>query len=149
MTERYSPKDVEKYAGPSRSLILNADAQAWNLAYLSYDFEAHVYHPDPHFAVHVRRTLQFVLMTGELDLSGNVPMNLTVRGLLTRPAPYAARQILRMKRHRELALHQAYGSRWLVTLDERSHKFVAPYDPAYDAPVVNVDLALQALARHR
>ena len=62
---RYSPKPIEAYTkvlagkpyGPAESKLLDT-AQAWNLAYLSHDYDAEFQHKDPMFTTHVRRTLQ-------------------------------------------------------------------------------------------
>lgn len=67
---RYSPVPIEEYGAPtSSSGFLKDDQDAWNLAYLSWDFDKCKTWPDPHFSTHVRRTLQFVIASGALDLS--------------------------------------------------------------------------------
>ena len=92
-------------------------------------------HPDPHFSSYVRRTLQYVLLTGETDLAGIVPSHLTVRGFFRFPPPKAVLKLLAMKKRESLPLFKAYGAAWLVLAEQRSHLWQEPYDPVLDAPV--------------
>lgn len=129
---------IKTFSSFASSLILNDDEAAWNLAYLSYDFEKLRSHPDPHFSTHVRRTLQHVLLTGETDLAGKVPAHLTVRGFFRFPPPKAMFQLLAMKRREALPLFKAYGTGWLVLAEQRSHLWQEPYDSALDALVTEL-----------
>ena len=135
MTLRYSPHPIDFYGTANQSRILQEDPAAWNLAYLSWDFDSPKVWPDPQFSTHVRRTLQFVVESGKLDLIDEVPASLTVRGFLMRPAPMAVRLLLRMSRVAELPLAKAYGATWIATIQERSHKYREPFDMLLDFPV--------------
>lgn len=149
MTERYSPKPVAEYRGAAASAILSSDEQAWNLAWLSYDFDSNRFHPDPNFGVYVRRTLMYVPMTGETDITGKMPDRLTIRGILNNTPPRVALELLRLPQRERLPLFKAYGPGWLVTVEERSHLYRAPYNAAYDTEVSDFTQALQVLARFR
>ena len=84
---RYSPKVADSYPSVKGSL-LSGDPEAWNLAWLSHDFGKGP-HFDSHFSTLIRRTLQFALKSGGIDLLDIVPTALKVRGLLRLPPAQA------------------------------------------------------------
>lgn len=125
---RYSPRPIESYDrvikggsyGPHNSAFLNYDLEAWNLAFLSYDYDARPTHPDPQFTILAIRTVNTVLNTGALDLLGLLPASMTVRSLLRMPAPQAVKVLLEKSLFQRLPLYKAYGQTWLDTIQKRS-----------------------------
>lgn len=124
---RYSDRPLSAYVGkigtveygPATSSLLDT-AQAWNLAFLSFDFDAHLHHPDPQFTTLVRRTLQTKLDGSGCDLIIGSPFQGAVGSWLALPAP---RFSYLVKQHRvlvDLPLYQTYGHQWLKTIEERS-----------------------------
>lgn len=127
---RYSMKSMESYLKtPGRSLAsagspLLDTPERWNLAYLSHDYEKRVWHKDPMFAVHVRRSTQTLLDGTGVDLCGMHDACHLVEGLLRLPAP---RFVYLIRRHPVLAqlpLYVAYGEAWLNLIELRSRKCV-------------------------
>ena len=125
---RYSMKPMESYLNtPGRSGAyacppLLDTPERWNLAYLSHDYEKTVWHKDPMFAVHVRRSTQTLLDGSGLDLCGMHDARYLVEGLLRLPAP---RFVYLIRRHPVLAqlpLYVAYGEAWLDLIEHRSRK---------------------------
>lgn len=147
MTQRYSPHPIDFYSTANQSQILQNDPAAWNLAYLSWDFDSHKVWPDPQFSTQVRRSLQFVVESGKLDLIDEVPASLTVRGFLLRPAPMAVKMLLGMRRLAELPLSKAYGATWIATIQERSHNYREPHDAVLDFQVDAMKQALEVIRR--
>lgn len=143
---RYSPNPIENYGAPtSSSSVFKNDQEAWNLAYLSWDFEKCRTWPDPNFSTHVRRTLQFVIATGALDLTADVNTDRKVRGFLCAPAPAAAYQITNMRRVKELPLYQAYGEKWLTRVNARARNYREPYDELFDFAIDDVSISLEVI----
>ena len=74
---RYSPKPIEGYGvthegtfyGPSNFGFLNKDPEAWNLAFLSHDFEERPTLKDPKFTTLVRHSVLTKLSDGTLTVS--------------------------------------------------------------------------------
>lgn len=149
MTTRYSPNPIDGYPRAAVFKMLREDAAAWDLAFLSWDFEDTSRTPDPHLSVNVRRTLQFVIKDGSLDLTGALPDSMKVRGLLRHPAPCAAKLIRELPRVKELPMFKAYGPAWLETLESRSHLYQEPYDKAYDFDVADLTQATEVIAKIR
>jgi len=129
--------------------MLAEDPLAWNLAWLSWDFEDGKRPPDAHLSVNVRRTLQTVISDGKPDLTGSLPDALKVRGLLKQPAPRAVRLILGLRRLHELPLFKAYGAAWLRTLEARSHLYREPHDKDYDFEIQVLTQAAEVIAKIR
>jgi len=149
---RYSQHPVDCYDIGRGSQVLKGDPQAWNLAWLSFDVDAHKHHPDPNFTVLVRRTLDFCFLTRQIDLTGSVPPQLKVRGLFSLPPPRAVMRVCSMRDASLLPLFQAYGNAWLDTIYQRSYLWRAPYDCIHDAPVTDTTEAaalLEAIAKKR
>jgi hypothetical protein len=152
MTQRYSPRPIAAYGakvrlrvagspktdevvtGPATSALLKDDPEAWNLAYLSHNYEGPRCLLDPFFTTHVRRTLQFVIRTGETDLVGDREHE-TVRPILRLP-PLSAKS---------LPLYQAYGKTWIEIIQRRASALASMQDP--DNDVVSVQSAAAYLER--
>jgi hypothetical protein len=128
--------------------MLREDPAAWDLAWLSWDFESDRL-PDMHFSVNIRRTLQFVIRDGGLDMTGDLPDHLKVRGLMKYTAPRAVKLILDMPNAHKTHMFLAYGTDWLQTLQARSHLYRAPYDKAYDFDVEDLTQATEVIAKTR
>ena len=150
---RYSPKPLNEYAGtvqgtsygPAHSALLGAP-QAWNLAYLSFNFDKALQHPDPYFSTHVVRTMQSRLDGGGADLIDKYPSSQTVQGLLSLPAPRFVYLIRQHSVLRSLPLFLNYGQEWLDTIEERS-RICSSGD--VEAPqVIDLTLANSALAKY-
>lgn len=143
---RYSPNTIESYGAPtSSSSFFKDDQEAWNLAYLSWDFDKCKTWPDPHFSTHVRRTLQFVIATGALDLTADVNTGGKVRCFLRAPAPAAAYQITNMLRVKELPLYLAYGEAWLTRVNARARNYREPYDERFDYAIDDVSISFEVI----
>lgn len=131
---RYSQEPIEHYGrelggtfyGPSMFSFLKDDSEAWNLAYLSFDFSKRPVPTDAQFTVLVRRTVLTRLDVADdenaaVDLLGTAPMRLTVRSLLRTPAPRFVHLISsRRSLLNRLPLYRHFGSTWLKTIEERS-----------------------------
>ncbi len=142
---RYSPEPVEAYKHASMFKFFAVDEATWNLAYLSWDFEAKRDMPDPHLSVHCLRTLQFVVETGEIDLTDSLPEKCKVRGLMSCPAPQAVHRLTNLSRVKELPLFRAYGQKWLDTMVARSRLYREPDDAEFDFEIKNVAQALDVI----
>lgn len=124
---RYSPKPKEEYKASLRgseygvaTYSLIDTPEMWNLAYLSYDFDAQVLHKDPYFSTHVRRTCQTRLDCTGLDLTGSSPARGMVSYLLRLPAPRFVHLIENHPVLPTLPLFTAYGAGWLNTIKDRA-----------------------------
>lgn len=143
---RYSPNAIESYGAPtSSSNFLKDDHAAWNLAYLSWDFDKCKTWPDPNFSTHVRRTLQFVIATGGLDLTDDVNVYKKVRCFLLGPAPAAAYQINNMQRVTELPLYLAYGEAWLARVNARARNYREPHDERFDCAIDDLSMSCEVI----
>lgn len=123
----YSPQPVHTYRVIKGSLI-SGDPEAWNLAWLSHDFKKGP-HPDANFTTLVRRTLQFVLKTGGIDLIDAVPTSLKVRGLLRLLPAQAVKRIAGMEHLIDTPMFSAYGAAWLEVMHERARLYREPEGP--------------------
>ena len=131
------------------SVFIGRDDDAWNLAYLSWDFEKSLVWSDPHFSVNVHRTLQFVIDTAELDIVGLIPDHKKVRGLLAScPPAQAVLRLSQMKLIRQTPLYLAYGDKWLRTINERARLYREPYDEILDAKIDFFDQAKLLLSAY-
>lgn len=146
ITMRYSLLPITHYPVPNASKFLNKDEQAWNLAWLSFDFDKAVAHPDPKFSVNVYQTVQTMVRNGVMDVANTHP-ELTVREYLKQPAPKAVQLILAMTHLDKLPMYKAYGPEWVNTILQRSHLAQEEHDPALDAPVSSTKQALSLLKK--
>lgn len=125
---RYSPQPIEAYdrviqgktCGPSQSYFLKDDLEAWNLAFLSFDYAKRPVHTDHQFTVMVVKSLNTRVDTGAMDLLGRIPENLTIRSLLKAPAPQFIKVLQARNLYQKLPLYKAYGQPWLDTMGARS-----------------------------
>jgi hypothetical protein len=147
---RYSEKPIEEYRqviggkvyGPAMSTLLS-QSQAWNLAYLSFDFDSHLHHPDPYFSTNVRRTIQSRLDGSGLDLAGlHQPAEL-VQSMLDLIAPRFVYLIRRSPILESLPMYLAYGPSWVDLIDQRARLVTTDH---YEDPPVEVSLAKAYLA---
>jgi hypothetical protein len=154
---RYSPQPLSFYSakvhgvriGPMQSPFFADDPEAWNLAFLSHDYESSLLHPDPNFTVHVRRTIQTVIATGLPDLTNLVPAELSIRGQLRLPASVAAAFLLYKlpcNIVEMLPLFKAYGRPWLEMLERRAWELSGMPE---DRPLESFDDALRVIQRAR
>lgn len=149
---RYSIKPKEEYIemhsgkpyGVGTYSLLDTP-EMWNLAYLSFDFDSRVYHKDPHFSTHVRRTCQSRLDGSGPDLVGSTPARELVGSLLSLPAP---RFVYLIENHPvlpSLPMFQAYGPVWLTTIQARA-KLCQADDTPKDF-ILDISQAKEALER--
>jgi hypothetical protein len=117
---------------------------AWNLAYLSYDYERSLTHKDPQFTVNVRRTIQMKLDGSGLDLAMN-PVSGVVESLLQLPAARFVYLISQNPILVQLPMYLAYGHAWLKSIEERS--FLCQVDSYQPEPIDDVSMAKAELAR--
>lgn len=129
--------------GPANSKMFDTQ-ETWNLAYLSYPYEALRDHPDPAFSVHVRRTAQTRLDGTGADLTGAEPLK-TVASMLGMPAPQFVFKIESHPILKALPLYVAYGETWLNTIRERS--WVCQVDDYRFPDIQSVDDAVAHLKR--
>jgi hypothetical protein len=140
---RYSPQAPASYGwGPAG--MLAGDPEAWNLAWLSHPVEWGP-HPDPNFSTLIRRTLQFVIDDGVIDLIDAYSDSEKVRGFLRMPAAQAVLKITSMAHLVDTPLFSAYGSSWTDTLALRSRQYRAPYHSEYDHPALDLTQALAVI----
>ena len=123
---RYSPRPIEdygrvvggKFIGPRTSLLLREEVERWNLAFLSFDYDARPVPQNPQFTSLVVKTVATRLDTGEIDYNASGPM--LVRSLLKLPAPQFVKVIEVHSILAQLPLYKALGDAWLATIKERS-----------------------------
>ncbi|HQS31908.1 MAG: hypothetical protein B7Y03_00610 [Polaromonas sp. 24-62-144] len=133
----YSPQPAESYSS-GNSGILAGDPEAWNLAWVSH---GETFHPDPHFTTLVRRTLQFVLETGGIDLIDQVPTIAKVRGLMRLTAPQAVGKLLQARYLTDMPLYSAYGMTWINSMVARARLYREPEHIMLDRPVTDLTQA--------
>lgn len=126
--------------------FLASDPTAWDLGYLSWDFERGM-RPDAQFSVNIHRTLQFVLATGAIDLANSQPAADKVRGLIKGPAPQVALAIASMARLKQTHMYLAYGDVWLETLRQRSHLYREPHNEVLDFAVTDCSKAMEFIRK--
>lgn len=146
---RYSPEPIESYRFATLFKFLVDDPIAWDLAYLSWDFEAGKDIPDPQFSTNVRRTLQFVTRSGVIDLANEAPPAATVRGLMRHTPPRSVKLILGLPRLVELPMFKAYGPPWAKTLQSRSRLYREPHDAGLDFEIKVLTQATEVIAKFR
>ena len=149
---RYSRRPIHTYQctvgrvtfGPATSPFLNTP-EAWNLAYLSFDFDVELQHPDPHYNCHVRETCRAKLDGTPTGAVETVRARQMLAHLLLLPAP---RFVYLIKDHPVLPvlpLYRAYGQQWLETIERRS--WHCQTDRVHDAPIKDLAQAREVLAR--
>lgn len=124
--------------------LLGGDPEAQNLAWLSHDLSKGP-HPDPNFTTLVRRTLQTVMKTGQIDLVEAFPVHLKVRWLLRLPPAQAVARLQAIPALPTLPLSVAYGPGWLETVKARARLYREPFDLMLDAPVNDLTQALAVI----
>ena len=125
---RYSPRPIEEYSrtikgtvcGPETSVFLKDDVEAWNLAFLSYDYAKRPTHADAKFSSHITYSMRTSLATGELDLVGRLPQTMTIRSLLMMPAPQFVKVLNHRNLYQQLPMFKQYGKAWLDLIEKRS-----------------------------
>ena len=109
------------FRGPSTLPYLARDLEAWNLAYLSFNFDAKPVCPFPEFGPLVARTMRTDLTTGLSHPPGvHLPRHLTLRPLLRQPPREFASSLLEHPAVRQLPLYRGFGEDWLRVVFERS-----------------------------
>lgn len=126
---RYSAKPIEDYGrivdgefcGPSTLPALKHDLEAWNLAYLSFNFDAKPVCPFPEFGYLVAKTMRTDLTTGITHPAGvPLPRQLTVRPFLRqRPREFVSTMLVHPM-VRKLPLYKGFGEDWIKVIFERS-----------------------------
>lgn len=106
--------------GPATSCLLDTD-ESWNLAFLSYDYTKSLQHPDSHFTVNIRATVQWRLDAGGEDVARQLPASSLFASLLQLPAPRFVHLVKSHPLLHDLPMYKAYGQAWLRTIEERSH----------------------------
>lgn len=142
---RYSPRPLEEYVSQDGKHGPGADqrvdrVEVWNLAYLSFDYERGLLHPDPQFLTRVRRSCQLDVTTGAVDLTFGANGSGTERLLLERlrmPAPWFVNWLLKNKPVMyKTPLFEAYGQSWLATIERRARLChthdTEPEEPLHD-----------------
>lgn len=146
---RYSPRPVNEYVspsghGPGKDISVDR-IEVWNLAYLSHDFDRSLLHPDPSFLVHVRRTCQVDIATGEPDLTFGLRGADLLASRLQMPAPWFVNWLMKNRKLMlKLPLYQTYGQAWLSTVERRC-RICHTHDFEPDAPVHDVGQATGVL----
>jgi len=149
---RYSPRPISAYVksngtqtwGPATSPFLKPQA-AWNLAYLSHDFEVSLLHYDPHFTVNVRRTIQQKLDGSGTDIADSEAPIKRVEHLFLLPAPRAVHLLMQSPIVYELPMYQLYGDEWIRTIHKRS--FLCQADESPPDNVVDLSEARALIER--
>ncbi|MBT2325526.1 hypothetical protein J7E62_24640 [Variovorax paradoxus] len=148
---RYSPRPIEdygrvirgKFIGPRTSLLIKEDAERWNLAFLSFDYDARPVPQNPQFTSLVVKTVATRLDTGAIDYNARGP--LIVRSLLKLPAPQFVKVIEFHSILTQLPLYRALGNSWLTTIKERSYLCATAGSDVED-DVESLAMAQQVLA---
>ena len=151
---RYSDKPKREYVksvqggeyGTASSTLLDS-VQAWNLAYLSFNIEATYQHTDPNFTVHVRRSLQTKLGSGELDITLASPYSGALGSLLLLPAPRFVALIMSHPVLKVLPLYREYGKKWLEIIEARAH--LCGHDRSAQDEISDFSMAIRAISKFR
>lgn len=149
---RYSPRPQQEYVGNAKGTPFGPAAsglittiQTWNLAYLSFDFEKSLMHPDPHFTTNVLRTCQMRLDGGGVDMIGKYSHRELFGSLLDMPAPQFVHTVTNHPLLPSLPIYKAYGPSWLMTIDKRARLCCA--DDVPDDAITDLSLAASLLAK--
>lgn len=153
---RYSPRPIESYGwsidgtfqGPSKSILLRDDPDRWNLAFLSFDYDAYARPKDLLFVSLVTKTVATSLSDGGDDLAGRRP-GPHVRDLLNKPAPQFVKLISESPFLDRLPLYRAYGKEWIRTMEERSWICEVETDETRETECCGVAHAYDVLTRFR
>lgn len=149
---RYSAKPLDEYKakykdrvyGPATSTLLDVP-EAWNLAYLSHDYDTTLTHPDPYFSTNVRRTIQSRLDGNGPDLAGEYPPSRLVQHMLTLTAPRFVHLIRRHPVLELLPMYLAYGPAWVDLIDKRARLITTDHTVYPD--IVSLDQAQMVIDR--
>jgi len=144
---RYSPYPVTHYPVPAASKFLAMDEQAWNLAWLSFDFDNFVAHKDARFSSHVLATVRTVIGSMVEDVT-NDDQDKTLRSFLLHPAPKAVKLILGVKHFEQLPMYRAYGQEWADTILSRSKLYREAYDAELDTQIGSTNDAVSVLRKY-
>lgn len=139
----YSSRPSRNESGWSE--LLGEDVEACNLAWLCHDSHKG-HHRDPRFTVLVRRTLQFVIASGKIDLIDAYPAEAKVRGLLRMSPAQAVLKFSQMALIRDLPLYAAYGEAWLDIMRARSRLYREPHDQVLDVELGDFTQANNAIS---
>lgn len=150
---RYSPKPLQAYQashkdqkyGPATSSLLAGSPEAWNLAYLSHDYDALLQPADPYFTTNVRRTVQSRLDGSGPDLAGSMPASLLIQAMLRLPAPRFVYLIHKHEHLKTLPMYLAYGDAWLQTMERRAMTISCDDTPV--PPINDMQDALALISR--
>lgn len=155
-TMRYSPRPISGYVtrigdatwGPAQSRLLKRPG-AWNLAYLSHDYDKTPQPADPNFTVHVFYSIKYDWVKNVVDLGDASPFEHTIACKLTLPAPAFVKWLHdNPSIHHGIPLFQAYGQAWLETVTERSFG-CHDYDYEPDLEVRDISSASALLQPYR
>lgn len=130
-----------------QSAVLTTDAEK-NLLWLSL-VDGQSSFKDPNFTTLVRRTTQFVVSTGEIDLINGYPNTSKVSDFLLRPPAAAVKAIVSMRFIRDLPLYTAYGDTWLATIEARARTWREPHDINLDSPITDYSLGQAVIANYK
>jgi len=115
----YAPLPKESYQATGPKGILYGCLEDWNLAWLGHPFETNKFPKDPNYGVLVMRTCQVLLQQGAPETLDMAPTELKLRGWLRLDPKQAVAKMLSYKHLSSLPLMQAYGTRWLDTMQRR------------------------------
>lgn len=130
--------------GPATSSALDT-VERWNLAFLSFDFDAALEHPDPNFTTHVRRSTQTRLDGSGLDICSPLADGLVLGCLLRLPAPRFVYLLRQSPALPHLPLYQAYGDAWLDLIEQRCRICQTEDDDASGADITTDLVEAQAI----
>lgn len=149
---RYSPRPRSAYVnarghGPWSDFRVSTPG-AWNLAYLSFDLESELLHPDPMFLTLVRRSCQLNLDTLQVHLTGPDDSEDYVERQLLKPAPQFLKWLnAHPKVLTRLPLYQEHGAEWKRTIEQRA-RLCCTHD-FEDEPIGSTAVASSLLQRFR
>lgn len=146
---RYSPNPIEAYPAAAGSRLLDR-LEVWNLAYLSHDFDKFPSPGDPNFFTHVRRTCQYDLTLGRLDLTfGAQGEPNLLADKLQMPAPQFVHWLRRHPKVMiKLPLFQIYGQAWLATIESRA-RLCQTHDHEPEEPLHDLSAASAVILQFR
>lgn len=131
---RYSALPIEAYDktyggrvyGPSTSALLKSSIEAWNLAYLCFDFENGDFLKEvsPDFTTAVHHTVNYVLDLGAVDVLGNAPADIKVKGLLRLSAVDFVSKLSKHRRLQQLPIYKLLGTGVVLTMLVRAQQCV-------------------------
>lgn len=126
---RYSPKTVHEYGcfvdgswlGPACSSLLRSDPAAWNLAYLSHDYDLQPINPSFPFIDLIQDTLSVPIDPRDLLQTGNqLSSRPSFRDLLRLPPWEFVGSVRLLRNLASLPLYDEYGHDWFETIEFRS-----------------------------